>query len=320
MNTKIVYTLVSGSNDIYLGQAIISAYSVRLHNPSATIVLVVDKPTEVVVNATSSITSYFDEIVVVDVPLDLNKVQASRFLKTTLRQTVRGDYLYIDTDTVVNGDLSECDSFSADIAAILDRHTMAEQHPTLTNVIKDLRTVGLFVEDLKGKYFNGGVMYVKDSELAKRFYELWHHHWDIARKNGHNIDQPPLAKANKECGYIIQELSGVWNCQMVDNFINYLDNAKVLHYFASHKRSPYKLYNDLILRDVQKEGIISEDLKNVLSHPKSFFQEQHLLVHGDDVAFNHSYVHDMYAYHRWIFNAFDFISRLLVTRSLKKYN
>lgn len=319
MNTKIVYTLVSGSNDIYLGQAIISAYSVRLHNPSATIVLVVDKPTEVVVNATSSITSYFDEIVVVDVPLDLNKVQASRFLKTTLRQTVRGDYLYIDTDTVVNGDLSECDSFSADIAAILDRHTMAEKHPTLAGVIKDLNTVGLAVEDLQGKYFNGGVMYVKDSELAKRFYELWHHHWDIARKKGHNIDQPPLAKANKECGYIIQELPGEWNCQMVDNFINYMDNAKVLHYFASHRKSPYKLYDETLLKKVAEKGIIDDELKAALEHPKLLFREQHLLVHDDDIAFNHSYVYVLYdSPHRWVFNLFESISRFLVTRSFKK--
>lgn len=87
---------------------------------------------------------------------------------------------------------------------------------------------------------------------------------------------------------------------------------------ASHKRSPYKLYDDALLKSVQIDGIISDDLKEILSHPKSFFRESHLLVHDEDVAFNHSYVHDMYAYHRWVFNAFEFISRLLVTKRFKK--
>ena len=303
MKTKLVYTLVCDVNDIYLGQAIISAYTARIHNPKSLIVLVTDRPTGEIVNKSKGISSYFDEIIIVDVPDDLNNVQASRYLKTTLRQTISGDYLYIDTDTVINGDLSECDSFTADIAAIIDRHTLVEHHPTLEAVANDLKTVGLAVEDL-------------DNDLAINFYLRWHHHWDIARRSGHNIDQPPLAKANKECGYIIQELPGIWNCQMVDNFINYMDNAKILHYFASHKRSPYKLYDNSLLMTVQEEGVISDELKMVLEHPQSFFREQHLLVYDEDVAFNHSYVHDMYAYHRWVFNFFEFISRLLVTKKL----
>ena len=118
MNTKIVYTLICGPNDIYLGQAIVSAYTTKLHNPSAAIVLVTDRSTKAIIEEVPSIPAYFDEIAVVDVPDDLNNVQASRYLKTTLRQTISGDYLYIDTDTVINGDLSECDTFTADIAAI----------------------------------------------------------------------------------------------------------------------------------------------------------------------------------------------------------
>jgi len=319
MNTKLVYTLVGNVGDVYLGQAIISAYTARKSNPSAQIVIVVDETTGKIIRSIPTTNKYFDDVVEVKVPDTLNKVQASRYLKTTLRQQLEGDYLYIDTDTVVIGDLSGCDKFTSDVAAILDRHTVVEQHPTLSNVKRDLKTVGLAVEDLHSKYFNGGVMYVKDSELAHKFYGYWHHHWDEARKSGHNIDQPPLAKANQECGYIIQELPGEWNCQMVDNFINIMDNAKVLHYFASHRRSPYKLYDEKLLRKVAESGFIDDELKAELEHPKSLFREQHLLVHDDDIAFNHSYVYALYASpHRWVFNLFEGISRFLVTRSLKK--
>ena len=319
MNTKLVYTLVGSVGDVYLGQAIISAYTARKTNPSAKIVMVVDETTGNAIKTIPTINDYFDDVVEVKVPDTLNKVQASRYLKTTLRQQIQGDYLYIDTDTVIIGDLSGCDALTADVAAVLDRHAVVEQHPTLSGVKIDLRTVGLAVEDLRSKYFNGGVMYLKDSVLAHNFYNCWHRHWDEARKSGHNIDQPPLAKANKECGYIIQELSGEWNCQMVDNFINIMDNAKVLHYFASHRRSPYKLYDEVLLKKVAETGVIDDELKAALEHPKSLFREQHLLVHGDDIAFNHSYVHALYASpHRWVFNLFEGISRFLVTRSFKK--
>lgn len=318
MKTKIVYTLVGNVGDVYLGQAIISAFSVRKSNHDAQITIVTDEATGGIINSATLIRSYFDEVVVVNVPDNLNKMQSSRFIKTTLRKHISGDYLYIDTDTVVIADLSECDTFSADVAAVVDRHANVEQHPTLNGVVKDLSTVGLAVEDLQGKYFNSGVMYVKDSELAHEFYEKWYHYWDEARKREYNIDQPPLAKANKDCGYMIHELPGEWNCQMVDNFVNIMDNAKILHYFASHRRSPYTLYDETLLKKVAESGIIDEDIKAKLDHPKSLFREHHLLVHDEDVAFNHSYVHDMYAYHRWVFNIFEGIARFMVTKSFKK--
>jgi len=34
------------------------------------------------------------------VPEELNQVQRSRYLKTTLRSILTGDYLFVDTDTV----------------------------------------------------------------------------------------------------------------------------------------------------------------------------------------------------------------------------
>ena len=45
MNTKIVYCLVSSEKDIYLEQAWVSIYSLRLHNPCTTVILVLDKLT-----------------------------------------------------------------------------------------------------------------------------------------------------------------------------------------------------------------------------------------------------------------------------------
>ena len=43
MNTKIVYTLVSDDSDTYLEQALLSVYSLRIHNPRAIVELAVDQ-------------------------------------------------------------------------------------------------------------------------------------------------------------------------------------------------------------------------------------------------------------------------------------
>ena len=42
MKTKIVYAVVSDESDVYLEQVVLSAYSLRQHNPTAFVELVVD--------------------------------------------------------------------------------------------------------------------------------------------------------------------------------------------------------------------------------------------------------------------------------------
>ena len=77
------------------------------------ITIVVDKETsDSFIGNRRAINEYVSEIITVDVPVQYNQMQKSRFLKTTLREIVTGDYLFIDTDTVITSDLSEIDSWS----------------------------------------------------------------------------------------------------------------------------------------------------------------------------------------------------------------
>ena len=97
MQTKIVYTLVSDESDTYLEQALLSVYSLRLHNPQAIVELIVDQFTsKTIVDKRSEIRKFITDLITVDVPEDYTKVQKSRYLKTNLRQFVKGDYLFID--------------------------------------------------------------------------------------------------------------------------------------------------------------------------------------------------------------------------------
>lgn len=314
MKAKIVYALVCKRDDVYLAQAVVSAYTARLHNATAEIVAVVDKETASLLKAFTDYTQYFNEIVTVDIPYELNQMQKSRYLKTTLRKRIKGDFLFIDTDTIITCDLSEIDNVDGYIAAVLDRHTEIENHPTREDAEKALATIGLTGKDIKSKYFNSGVMLVRDCPESVTFYEKWYQYWDKVRQKGYNIDQPPLAKANIECGFPIVELEGTWNCQMVDNFMNYLDGAKILHYFASHRRSPYKLYDKSLFLDIMRQKCVPDELKASLDTPRAFFKEKHLLVHDDDVDFCHSSIHDLFAYHKWLYNVLEFMARLVIKK------
>lgn len=317
MKTKIVYTVIGGKNDMYLPQALIAGYSARLYNPSTTIILVVDTETASAIDETmTSFYKYFDSIIKIEVPKELSKMQKSRYLKTTLRQNIVGDFLYIDTDTVVTCDLSSIDDCPHSIAAVLDRHSLVSEHEFKEKISKDISFVGMTISDLKDKYFNGGVMYVKDNEVAHIFYDRWHSYWDTARKKGKNIDQPPLAKANKDCGYPIEEIDGTWNCQLSDNFINFLTDSKILHYFASNNRSPYCFFDSDLYRDIIEKGDIPYTIKKKLDKPKQLFLSKHLLAYGYDVPFLRTHLHALYVYHRYVFNIFELFAKLLVKKHL----
>lgn len=317
MKTNIVYTVISGENDVYLPQAMVAAYTARKYNPAANIILVTDQPTNVVINTKLPvIKDYINEILVVDIPMELNKMQRSRYLKTTLRHNIKGDILYVDTDTVVTGDLSEIDNLKVDIGAVLDRHVNIGEHNLRGKIEMDISVVGLQIDDLHNCYFNGGVMFVKDTPNAYKFYDLWYKYWEESRKCGKSIDQPALAKANKDCNYPIKELCGIWNCQLSDNFINYLSDAKILHYFASNKKSPYGLYDNSVFIDILENGGLTDRIRCILDNPKQLFRKRHLLVYDDDVHFYHTYLHTMYSYHKNIFNIMECISKVMIKKKL----
>ena len=108
MKTKIVYVLTSSKEDTYLEQTLISVYSARLHNPYADILVVTDNATaNTIKGGRAEIKKYLSDIVVVDIPAEYNNMQKSRYIKTNLRKFVEGDFLYIDSDTVIAESLAE---------------------------------------------------------------------------------------------------------------------------------------------------------------------------------------------------------------------
>ena len=285
MNTKIVYVLSSDENDLFWEQCLISVMSARHHMPNSTIYLVCDDRTYATLNGLrQQIFSIVNKTIVENFEPSVSKVERSRLMKTRLREIVFGDFLYLDCDTMVIQSLAEIDQESADIAAVLDGHCLFKHHPMRDYFLK--QNAGLQYEhDKITQYFNGGVMYAKDSEAAHVFYKQWHSNYLLSVSKGIFIDEPALSKSNLDpCCVKIEELNGSWNCQIRFGAL-YLANAKVLH-FCSKKNMPVsRLSEKNFLKTVKAYGIDTPMLSNYLLDWRSTMECGYVVGVGLDAEF-----------------------------------
>lgn len=287
MNTKCVYIVTSDEEDLYLEQTYLSAYSLRHHNPDAEIVLVVDEKTERSLRGVrKEILGTVSRLCVISCPAHYSKMVTSRYLKTSLRQRIEGDYLFIDGDTIIADKLDAVDCFSFEIGAAIDKHINISDHTQKDDIISKAKRIGWDFNKWDGRYFNSGVMFVKDTKIAHELYEQWHNEWLFFSKKGINIDQPSLNKINVQMGDIITELGGEWNCQIVDNGIKFLNRAKIIHYFASSigrgtdkDIAPYLFKNKGLYREIKEKGL-TEEIKELLDQPKEAFSDKVRLIDG----------------------------------------
>jgi len=276
MKTKIVYVVTSDETDVHLEQALLSVFSLRKHNPDAYVELVVDQDTDATITGKrGEILKYIDHKIVVNVSKEYNKKETSRFLKTNVRAYVTGDYLYIDSDTIITDKLDEIDLFDGHIGAVINNHVPISQYYNkyATRIQRIAKQEGWKCSD-DVQYFNGGVLYVKDTEKARDFCSDWHQAWKNSLKEyGRFWDQPPLALVNEKYGYLINELPGEWNCQVLRMALPYLHEAKIIHYFSSNgdNKLVYTFGNTMIYHIIREKGSITEDIMKYVDNAKNAF-------------------------------------------------
>lgn len=273
MNAKIVYVLVSDKSDYYLEQTILSIISLKKKNPKAHITLLTDRYSNSSFNKErNQINTLIDEKIIIDVPEDMNKMQRSRFIKTSIRLNILGDFLFIDGDTVILKALDDIDRIQSDFSAVPDKHVTIINHAWNHSIQKNINKIGGKTLNPNEYYINSGVMYVRDTDLTKKLFKQWNENWIKSKKKGINSDQPSLAKTLCELNIPINILDGIWNCQITENGLRWYNDAKILHYFASMSKD-FKnneilpLQNNLFFQNI-KDCIISyEDALTKISCP-----------------------------------------------------
>ena len=282
MKTKIVYILVSTGADVYTEQAWVSAYSARLRNPSAEIVLLADSATAV----PEPMASLFNEVCRVEFPSEMPPMKRSRLLKTGMRSIVKGDFLFIDADTIVARPLDDIDSVDATLAACRDLHAPFAQHPHRSATINMCRCLGFDATEV-ADYFNSGVLLVKDTPENHAFFEAWQKNYLAGYDAGIRPDQPSLAQTNASFGGAISLLPDVWNCE-VQNGVRYLRDAYIVHYMVTNvgsgpQDSLFLLNNREVLLRMRAFGGITDEIRAVVEdHFKGYAPVTQVFA-GDDI-------------------------------------
>jgi len=281
---KYVYVLTSSVKDYYYEQFFLSLASMRIYNPDAEVVVLIDEKTKQ--NLTGKRSGYeklASETKIINVPDNYSQKEASRWIKTSIPRYVSGEFLFIDCDTVISKKLENNFQAKIKVGAVLDTHVTLDTHHLKEYYQKEDISAG-FDSSLKTNIrYNGGLIFCRSDSSAIAFFEKWHSLWKEGLKKGCSQDMPSLNQANYEKAGIITELSGEWNCQISHNGLNYLHNAKIVHYFATsllNLASPYKLASAKVLSSIRETGEITTEIDELLRNPLAAFEPNTRIVSG----------------------------------------
>lgn len=290
MRTQIVYVVISSDEDYFLEELWISVYSLRHYHPTDKVVVLTDTETNQRIDERQSLKQMITEIRCIDMPKSFNNRLRSRVIKTNLRNYLDGDFLFIDTDTVICGNLGEIDKLEIkNIAMVPELHGPFKNHITYDYIKKNIE--GLFNIDLSNcpYWFNSGCMLVKDNLFTRQFFTKWYETWKwAALEMGAWTDQKSLLKIDSEYGYIIERLPDIYNCQIALS-IEYLYDAKILHFWHMRKAFMsevefYPFLNKEIYKSVRQDNSISNENRELILNPKNAFKSPSVIVGRDEQA------------------------------------
>lgn len=292
MIPQIVYVLVANEKNLYLEEMWVSIFSLRRHHPEATVKVLMDVETKEYLSRFPQLTSMIDETVVVQTPAGYNAKQRSRQIKTTIRNVLKGDYIFIDTDTVIckplDGiveDIRELKDFKG-IAAVREGHvTMKDTLFPPTGTVKRIFDIDISQSPLMT---NSGVMFVADIPFTHEFYKRWNENWKRSCfEKGNSQDQPSLYATDCQYGYVIRELSGIYNAQVAMSLKYYAD-AVILHWWhmdfiEDQSYSPY--FSLEIYQDLKKKGEITPQIEELIINAKQSFVSPTMPVGKEHILF-----------------------------------
>ena len=244
------------------------------------------------------------ELLIIPVPEEYNGTLRSREIKTNIRNLINGDFLYIDTDTLICGSLEDIDKLPIkNIGMVRDCHcpTIGEGGVTSLKLKKDIkRLFGINISN-DGLYYNAGVMLVRDNEQTHLFYTNWHENWLYCTTKGVNTDQQSQAYTYTALVPIVELLPDIYNSQIAWS-IKYLYDAKILHFFNialySNANSPF--IGDIRLYEtIRKENCISDHIANKLINIKRSFALSSCVVRREEMDFITSKFYKLYKFNKY---------------------
>jgi len=321
-----VYVLVSAPEDTYYEQTLISAFTLRHYMPEAHIMVLTDERTADTLNGVrGQLASVVSEIKTIPMDAGFSNMIRSRWLKTSLYSFVSNDFLYIDADTLVTQPLDAIESMPISLGAVLDKHLYFDEH-ILKDYISRMAEHLDFEAAIGQRHFNSGILLCRKNQETEAFFQRWHERWLFSKSRGVNIDQVAFAQANYLGNGCVQELDGLWNCQL-EYGTAYFFNAKILHMFVTgdqYHRRPHPCMDPMFFEKVKKEGL-TEEFKTIALHPLAYFNNKTQLIGGVAVDYFNTEWSRLWnlmfcssSFSRSIFNVFNFFARQILSLKKKK--
>lgn len=274
---SVVYVLVDDGSFYYYNELMKSIASLRMRMPEQKVIVLIDSDTDAILKEEHAEVYDWADVIVKQIEFDYTKVEKSRFLKLNTRQLIEGDFLFVDTDTVICAPFPESVSDSS-IAMVLELNAVRSAAKCSATDRYD-SMAGI---DLEGfdYYFNSGVIWAKDDAFAHEFYKSWYDLWELTRKRQTFRDQPSLNYVVKERIKDIGILKNEWNVQIAtqtNSPINYLADAYIIHYM-NNTWSPYRLCRP----EIRALDYRDEKVLDLLKTPKTIFNRCRILALDED--------------------------------------
>jgi len=285
---KYLYVLTSTPKDIYYEQFLLSAKSLKIIMPDAQVILLCDTKTrETLTGKRREYENLVSDTITVEAPGDMIQIEISRWVRTSMRRLVKGDFLFLDVDTIVTDNLSSINNSNIKFGACLDKHSLIDRHSKNKDIIEKNKSLG-FDSHVSNRHYNGGVIFCADIPETHKIFDRWHELWLFSKSRNIVRDQPSFNMAVHENTSLFTELDGTWNCQIAFNGLPYLADSKIIHYFASDlvmHSSPFLLSSGGIFRKIKDTGFIPDETLELLKKPRSAFVQESRIVAGDNTLF-----------------------------------
>lgn len=284
MKTQFVYVLISSEKDYFLEELWVSVYSLRHYHKTEKVIVLTDDITSKRLSSRPELKKLISDVYIIDVPADYNAMHRSRYIKTNIRNLIQGDFLFIDTDTVICQKLDDLDYLPIkNIGMVPEMHSPFVSHFNYKLTYKDVNRI--FNVDVSNApyWFNSGCMLVRDNEFTRAFFRDWQKNWTFsAFKKGNSSDQRALLYTDYKYGYAIECLPDVYNCQVAVS-IQYFFSAKILHFW--HMRARYTsdvnyspFCNKEIYRSIKKAHTITSDISDSIINCKNSFTSPSMII------------------------------------------
>lgn len=244
---KIVYAVTTQGHDVYSAMTRVSVASLRYSNPEVRIVLACDNNScGMLTSVGDPLLSEVDQVISHATPSGEPDYR-NRFVKTQLRNVITGPFLFLDSDTLVRGDLAPISKAvqQCDVALAYNRSfSTIDRQLVWAEDIEHLRAMNWEVSATQ--YMNGGAIFYNDTTQAHNFAQCWHKKWlaGVAQL-GRTRDQPALNSALHETASRVHVLPTEYNAQFRTNPAVAKD-AIVWHYYYSASQPSYTGFERLV--------------------------------------------------------------------------